>query len=132
MHREAQRGDRPSFCEILYLPGGIPAREPGTVLRSPATSNAGLFSVIPQRLHATQLLYRSTDLAAHRSRGLRSSCRTRSNFVDRVLPVRDRRDPLHDASVLRAAASCQGHRLLAQLELLLVSAVANEAGRCRC
>ncbi|KWX25128.1 lipase [Mycolicibacterium wolinskyi] len=62
-HEELDRTARPQLPsdDVFYLPpAGFHHAEPGTVLRSRDVEVAFL-GLIPQRFHATQLLYRSTD-----------------------------------------------------------------------
>lgn len=63
LHQELDRTARPRLPhdDAFYAPpAGFQHAEPGTVLRSRDVELAFL-GLIPQRLHATQLLYRSTD-----------------------------------------------------------------------
>ncbi|MDH6193857.1 alpha-beta hydrolase superfamily lysophospholipase [Mycobacterium frederiksbergense] len=62
-HEELDRSARPQLPsdDPFYVPpAGFQHAEPGTVLRSRDVELAFL-GLIPQRVHATQLLYRSTD-----------------------------------------------------------------------
>ena len=63
-HEELRRGTRPRLPEedpFYYPPAGFQHAAPGTVLRSRDVEVA-LLGVIPQRVTATQLLYRTTDM----------------------------------------------------------------------
>lgn len=63
-HEELERGARPvlpSEDPFYEPPAGFEHAEPGTVLRS-RDVELGFLGLIPQRVTATQLLYRTTDL----------------------------------------------------------------------
>jgi alpha-beta hydrolase superfamily lysophospholipase len=66
-HEELQRGTRPQLPSddpFYDPPAGFPHAKPGTVLRSRDVELAFL-GWIPQRIKATQLLYRTTDMHGH-------------------------------------------------------------------
>lgn len=63
-HEEIERGARPVLPTddpFYQPPAGFEHAEPGTVLRS-RDVELGFLGVIPQRVTATQLLYRTTDM----------------------------------------------------------------------
>ena len=63
-HEQLERGARPvlpSKDPFFTPPAGFEHAEPGTVLRS-RDVELGFLGLIPQKVKATQLLYRTTDL----------------------------------------------------------------------
>ncbi|MCB0946036.1 MAG: lipase, partial [Mycobacterium sp.] len=63
-HEELERGARPvlpSKDPFFTPPAGFEHAEPGTVLRS-RDVELGFLGLIPQKVKATQLLYRTTDM----------------------------------------------------------------------
>jgi alpha-beta hydrolase superfamily lysophospholipase len=63
-HEELRRGARPLTPDedpFYQAPNGFEGTEPGTVLRSRAVE-IGFFGLISQKVNATQLLYRTTNL----------------------------------------------------------------------
>ena len=63
-HEDVRRGDRPLTPDddpFYQPPAGYEQAHPGTVLRS-RDVELGFLGLIPQRITATQLLYRSTNL----------------------------------------------------------------------
>ena len=66
-HEDRERGERPilpSEDPFYEPPEGFHHAEPGTVLRS-RDVDLGFLGLIPQRVRATQLLYRTTDRNGH-------------------------------------------------------------------
>jgi hypothetical protein len=63
-HEELRRGERPLTPDedsFYCPPPGFEGAEPGTVLRSRAVE-IGFLGLISQKVNATQLLYRTTNL----------------------------------------------------------------------
>jgi len=133
VHEELRRKVRPLRPEDdpFYLPpDGFEHANPGTVLRSRDVELAFL-GLIPQRLSATQLLYRSTDLnglpqavattivvPADRSAGSRGPILSYQCAIDAVA------GSCFPSYALRRGAKATG--ALAQFEFLLVSAALAE------
>lgn len=132
-HEELRRKTRPVLPEAdpFYLPpAGFEHARPGTVLRSRDVELAFL-GLIPQKLSATQLLYRSTDLnglpvatvttvvvPAERPAGTKGPILSYQCAIDAVA------GSCFPSYALRRGAKAAG--ALAQFEFLLVSAALAE------
>ncbi|BBX36945.1 lipase [Mycolicibacterium mageritense DSM 44476 = CIP 104973] len=126
-HEELNRGDRPRLPseDPFYLPpAGFQHASPGTVLRSRDVELA-FVGLIPQRLHATQLLYRSTDRngapeAAATTVIMPPDPKPNCPIVSYQCAIDAISSRCFPSYALRRHAKATGS--LAQLELLLVSA----------
>ena len=127
-HQPLQRKARPvvpAFDSFYRPPAGFEHARPGTVLRSRDVELAFL-GLVPQKLSATQLLYRTTDLNGAPEVAVTTVVvpteRACAAAADRLLPVRHRRGRRALLPVLRAAPTRQAVGAVAQFEFVLVAA----------
>ncbi|MDV3129274.1 lipase family protein [Mycobacterium sp. 21AC1] len=131
LHQELDRAARPKLPseDPFYLPPpGFHHAEPGTVLRSRDVELAFL-GLIPQRLQATQLLYRSTDrhgepVAAATTVIVPTDAKPDCPIVSYQCAIDAIAGRCFPSYALRRHAMAIGS--LAQLELLLISAAIAE------
>jgi Secretory lipase len=132
-HEELERGGRPvlpSEDPFYQPPMGFQHAEPGTVLRS-RDVELGFLGLIPQRVKATQLLYRSTDMNGDPQATVTTVLVPASHAPEHVRHVVSYQCAIDAVSsrcfpsyAMRRRAKAAGS--LAQLEYLLVAAALAE------
>lgn len=132
-HEELQRGVRPQLPadDPFYdPPAGFQHSRPGTVLRSRDVELAFL-GLIPQRITATQLLYRTTDMHGHPEAAATTVIVPAQRAPEAVTPVLSYQCAIDAVTsrcfpsyALRRRALAPG--AVAQLELLLIAAAVAE------
>ena len=132
-HDELERGGRPvlpSEDPFYQPPAGFQHAEPGTVLRS-RDVELGFLGLIPQRVKATQLLYRSTDMNGDPQATVTTVLVPAAHAPDHVRHVVSYQCAIDAVSsrcfpsyAMRRRAKAVGS--LAQLEYLLVAAALAE------
>ena len=127
-HEELQphsRPQRPNHDPFYVAPAGFEHTAPGTVLRS-RDVELGFMGLIPQAVHATQLLYRSTNLngapqAAVTTVIVPSGQAANRPLVSYQCAIDAISDQCFPSYALRRGAHALGS--VAQLEYLLISAL---------
>lgn len=132
-HEELERGGRPvlpSEDAFYQPPAGFEHAAPGTVLRS-RDVELGFLGLIPQRVKATQLLYRSTDMNGDPQAAVTTVLVPANHAPDHVRHVVSYQCAIDGVSsrcfpsyAMRRRAKAVGS--LAQLEYLLVAAALAE------
>ena len=132
-HEELERGARPvlpSKDPFFTPPAGFEHAEPGTVLRS-RDVELGFLGLIPQKVRATQLLYRTTDMNGLPQATVTTVLIPAAHRPDHVRPVVSYQCAIDAVSsrcfpsyAMRRHAKAVGS--LAQLEYLLVAAALAE------
>jgi triacylglycerol lipase len=132
-HEELRRGTRPQLPSddpFYDPPAGFPHSKPGTVLRSRDVELAFL-GVIPQRITATQLLYRTTDMHGRAEAAATTVIVPADRAPTAVTPVVSYQCAIDAITsrcfpsyALRRRAMAPG--ALAQLEFLLIAAAVAE------
>ena len=132
-HEELQRGSRPQLPHddpFYYPPAGFRHAAPGTMLRSRDVELAFL-GFIPQRITATQLLYRTTDMNGNPEATATTVIMPAERGPENVCPVLSYQCAI-DALTSRCFPSYALRRraiapgALAQFELLLITAAVAE------
>ncbi|MCB0940934.1 MAG: lipase [Mycobacterium sp.] len=132
-HEELERGARPvlpSKDPFFTPPAGFEHAEPGTVLRS-RDVELGFLGLIPQKVKATQLLYRTTDMNGLPQATVTTVLVPAAHRPDHIRPVVSYQCAIDAVSsrcfpsyAMRRHAKAVGS--LAQLEYLLVAAALAE------
>lgn len=132
-HEELERGARPvlpSKDPFFTPPAGFEHADPGTVLRS-RDVELGFLGLIPQKVRATQLLYRTTDMNGLPQATVTTVLIPAAHRPDHVRPVVSYQCAIDAVSsrcfpsyAMRRNAKAVGS--LAQLEYLLVAAALAE------
>lgn len=132
-HEELERGTRPvlpSKDPFFQPPAGFEHAEPGTVLRS-RDVELGFLGLIPQKVKATQLLYRTTDMNGLPQATVTTVLIPAAHRPDHIRPVVSYQCAIDAVSsrcfpsyAMRRHAKAVGS--LAQLEYLLVAAAIAE------
>ncbi|MCT7659871.1 lipase family protein [Mycobacterium deserti] len=132
-HEELRRGNRPRLPadDPFYVPpAGFQHAEPGTVLRSRDVELA-FVGLVPQKLTATQLLYRTTDMHGRPHTTVTTVVAPAERSPDRPTPIVSYQCAIDAVAgrcfpsyALRRGAKAIG--ALAQLEFLLVAAALAE------
>lgn len=132
-HEDLERGARPvlpSQDPFFAPPAGFEHAEPGTVLRS-RDVELGFLGLIPQKVKATQLLYRTTDMNGLPQATVTTVLIPAAHRPDHIRPVVSYQCAIDAVSsrcfpsyALRRHAKAVGS--LAQLEYLLVAAALAE------
>ena len=132
-HEELERGARPvlpSKDPFFTPPAGFEHAEPGTVLRS-RDVELGFLGLIPQKVKATQLLYRTTDMNGLPLATVTTVLVPAAHRPDHIRPVVSYQCAIDAVSsrcfpsyAMRRHAKAVGS--LAQLEYLLVAAALAE------